>query len=99
MGKIWIFSSCIFSEILFANSRCSLNTKIIGVISYYYYYHLLAPLIGTVQLPTAFRQIYGSAYPEGLRTKHLANTKQRGKSEQIVMRRRWPDILGITGIY
>ena len=43
--------------------------------------------------------IYGSACPEGVRTKHLANTKQRGKSKKTDMRRRWPDILGITGIY
>ena len=42
-------------------------------------------------------EIYGSSCPEGERTKHLANTKQRGKSEKIDMRRRWPDILGIIG--
>ena len=42
-------------------------------------------------------EIYGSSCPEGERTKHLANTKQRGKSEKIDMRRRWPDILAIKG--
>ena len=42
-------------------------------------------------------EIYGSSCPEGERTKHLANTKQRGKSEKIDMRRRWPKILGIIG--
>ena len=80
-----------------------LTPKFIGVISYCQFYHLLVPFIGTVQLPSSTRlldgvlEIYGSSCPEGERTKHLANTKQRGKSEKIDMRRRWPDILGIIG--
>ena len=42
-------------------------------------------------------EIYGSSCPEGERTKHLANTKQRGKSEKIDMRRHIRDYREIIG--